>query len=175
MSRTFGPAEQLGIVVRNIEAAMQHWTENMGVGPFFYLEDVKTLEYSYKGVPGTLNLKAAFAYSGPMQIELIELIGDTPSSYKDFLDAGNEGLHHLGFLTENYDADLQRLLDSGLEIEQQGTVLTEDGKFTYFASQSHPGTVTELIAVTDANRQLFEMVKAACANWDGSDPIRRIG
>ena len=35
-------------------------------------------------------------------------------------------------------------------------------------------TVMELIAVSDADRQLFETVQAAAENWDGSEPIRRL-
>ena len=174
MSTLLGPAHQLGIVVRDIQAAMVHWTKNMGVGPFFYLENPPIFDYKYRGKPSPLKLRAAFAYSGLMQIELIELVNDTPSSYKDFLDAGHEGLHHLGFLSENYVDDLQRAVDAGLEVEQSGKALNDEGHFAYFASQGHPGTVMELIAVTDANRQLFEMVQAASANWDGSEPIRRL-
>ena len=34
MSRLFGEFRQVGIVVRDIEAAMKHWTEVLGVGPF---------------------------------------------------------------------------------------------------------------------------------------------
>jgi hypothetical protein len=174
MNRIFGPAFQLGIVVRDIEAAMRHWTENMGIGPFFYIDDVPIFDYEYLGKPSPLKVHGAFSYTGPMQIELIELVGDTLSSYKDFLDAGNEGLHHLGFLTENFEVDLQRGLDAGLEVEQSGKALNQEGKFTYFASQAHAGTVMELVAVTDANHQMFEIVQAAADNWDGSEPIRRL-
>jgi hypothetical protein len=174
MSTILGPAHQLGIVVRDIEAAMLHWTQNMGIGPFFYMHNPPIFDYEYHGKPSALKLRAAFAYSGPMQIELIELVGDTPSSYKEFLDAGNEGLHHLGFISQNYEADLQRSLDAGLEVEQSGKAINEEGDFAYFASQGHPGTVMELIAETDANRQLFEMVQVASMNWDGNEPIRRL-
>ncbi len=42
MSRIFGKVCQNGYVVRDIEAAMKHWITVMGVGPWFYIEDVKT-------------------------------------------------------------------------------------------------------------------------------------
>lgn len=175
MSRILGPAHQLGIVVRDIEAAMRHWTEKNGVGPFFYMEDLPTIEFQYKGESHPLHIRAALAYSGPMQIELIELIGNTPSAYLDFLGDGHEGLHHIGYLSEDYDADLQRALDAGMVIEQSGVVLSEDGRFAYFESDGHPGTVMELIAVTDTNREIFQMIKAASENWDGTEPVRRMG
>ena len=51
MSRIFGDIRQNGYVVRDIEAAMQHWTEVLGVGPFFYFEDVPIADFTYKGAP----------------------------------------------------------------------------------------------------------------------------
>ena len=39
MSRLFGACRQIGIVVRDIESAMQHWTEVCGVGPWCQREE----------------------------------------------------------------------------------------------------------------------------------------
>ena len=33
MSQRFGEIRQMGYVVRDIEAAMKHWIETLGVGP----------------------------------------------------------------------------------------------------------------------------------------------
>src|SRR3954469_6497065 len=38
MSRLFGPLRQMGYVVPDVEAAMRHWIEVCGVGPWFYAE-----------------------------------------------------------------------------------------------------------------------------------------
>ncbi len=35
MNRGFGSVRQNGYVVRDIEAALKHWTEVLAVGPFF--------------------------------------------------------------------------------------------------------------------------------------------
>ena len=40
MSRLLGEIRQNGYVVRDVEAAMRHWSEVLGVGPFFYFERV---------------------------------------------------------------------------------------------------------------------------------------
>ena len=74
MSTLPGPAHQLGIVVRDIQVAMAHWTKNMCVGPFFYLENPPIFDYQYRGKPSPLKLRAAFAYSGLLQIELFEMV-----------------------------------------------------------------------------------------------------
>ena len=47
MSIFFHGARQVGYVVRDIEKAMTHWSEVLGVGPWFYKEDVGTTEFRY--------------------------------------------------------------------------------------------------------------------------------
>jgi hypothetical protein len=105
--------------------------------------------------------RIALANSGPLQIELIDQRSPVRTSYSDFLDAGHEGLHHVGFFSEDYDELLHRGLDTGLAIEQDGVLFSPEGKFTYFATTGHPGTIQELIAVHDGNRDLFQMIAAS--------------
>jgi hypothetical protein len=38
MSRIYGEVRQLGYVVRDIDAAMRHWVDVLGVGPWFYVD-----------------------------------------------------------------------------------------------------------------------------------------
>ncbi len=45
MSRIFGSIRQNGYVVSDIEAAMRHWTEVMGIGPWFYVERAPIREF----------------------------------------------------------------------------------------------------------------------------------
>ncbi|CAN5698325.1 hypothetical protein BH09ACT9_BH09ACT9_22900 [soil metagenome] len=37
MSRYFGPLRQLGFVVNDIDSALKHWIDVVGVGPFFFV------------------------------------------------------------------------------------------------------------------------------------------
>ena len=41
LSRIFGAVCQNGYVVRDIRAAMDHWVNVMGVGPWYYIDRVK--------------------------------------------------------------------------------------------------------------------------------------
>ena len=47
MSRLFGPLRQMGYVVRDVEAAMRHWIDVCGVGPWFYAERLPLTAFSY--------------------------------------------------------------------------------------------------------------------------------
>jgi hypothetical protein len=90
MSRIFGAVRQNGYVVRNIQAAMDHWINVMGVGPWYYIETVKTDWFRHRGVDSPVAMSIALANSGDLQIELIQPRNDAPSLYKEFLDAGHD-------------------------------------------------------------------------------------
>jgi hypothetical protein len=172
MSRLFGPVRQNGYVVHDIEAALAHWTGVMGVGPFWYVERVPMQEFRYRGEPSPLEVSIALANSGPLQIELIQQRNDAPSMYRDFLAAGHEGLQHVAYWTEAFDRDLARALENGFEIGQAGQI-GADGRFVYFESRAHPGSVIELSEISGAKGRFFAHIADAAERWDGSDPIRR--
>jgi catechol 2,3-dioxygenase-like lactoylglutathione lyase family enzyme len=177
MAGLFGPIAQIGMVVRDIEAAMAHWGQVCGVGPWFYMPRYPLPRFSYRGVerPGP-DLAIALAYSGEMQLELIQQRCATPSMYRDFLDAGLEGMQHWAFWAEDYDAALARALAAGQHIGQAGDA-TGRGRFAYLDSTYRDSTgpaasVVEIVELTPARAAGFARIKAAAAGWDGSDPIR---
>ena len=175
MSRVFGEIRQNGYVVRDIEAAMQHWTHVLGVGPWFYMERAPITEFRYFGEPSDAVASIALANSGPLQIELIQTRNDAPSMYRDFLAAGREGLQHVAYWTESFDADLARLEARGLRVGQSGCAGGPSGRFVYFATETHPGTVVELSEVSGPKGTFFRHIRDTARSWDGSEPIRRIG
>ena len=174
MSQLFGPVRQMGYIVRDIESAMRHWTVAMHIGPFYYCERMPMLDLCFQGVQQIPEVSMALTYSGNLQIALIQQRDQTASSYLDFLATGNEGLHHIGFLSEHYDLDLQRAAEAGLRVEQSVVVGDPEGKSTYFASRGHAGTMLKLTALYPGNRDLYHMVQTEAERWDGSGPVRRI-
>lgn len=172
MSRLFGDIRQNGYVVRDIESALVHWTEVLGIGPFFYIERVPMDRFQFDGIDSPLEVSIALANSGPLQIELIQQRNDAPSMYRDFLAAGHEGLQHVAFWTSEMDRDLERAAKAGFEIAQSGEI-GENGRFVYFKQEAHPGTVVELSEVSGAKGRFFEHIRAAAASWDGSEAIIR--
>jgi len=172
MSRIFGAVTQNGYVVRDIHAAMDHWINVMGVGPWFYVDRVKTDYFTYRGQPSAMEMSVALANSGDLQIELIQQRNDAPSMYKDFLDAGHEGLQHMAYWTKDYQTIYDRALSLGYKVGHEGQIGGEQGRFSYFETQAHPGTVIELSDISGNKGKLFEHIRKASINWDGSDPIR---
>ncbi|MGZ0188879.1 MAG: VOC family protein [Alphaproteobacteria bacterium] len=171
MSRLFGDFRQVGVVVRDIEAAMQHWIDVCGVGPWFYAEQLPVTMFSYRGERhDDIHISVALANSGDVQIELIQQRCDTPSMYRDFLAAGHEGMQHWSSWPVDYDAKLEHALANGYTVGQQGD--SARGRFVYLRNEGHPGTVIEMAHMTKGRRKIFDGIAAASVNWDGADPIR---
>jgi len=179
VSRIFGPVRQLGIVVNDLQATMKFYAEELGIGPFFYWQQIPLMEFVYNGEPSGAKGAVALAYSGKLQLELICPHDDLPSSYRTFLATGPEGLHHYGYFSANYEADLARAEASGYAIEQHGKIGDPAQpeaafRFTYYQSAGHRGTISEIIEFTEPTKQLYAMIEAAATGWDGSDPVRRL-
>ena len=173
MSILFGPIRQMGYVVQDIEAAMQHWTRALRVGPFYYAEGAPIHEFSYRGAASDVRASIALSYSGSTQIALIQQRNEAPSSFLDFLKAGRNGLHHVGFFSGNFDRDLRRAREVGLNVLQTSIIGNPDGKFAILSSEDPIRTRPALIATSDWNLDLFRMVEKEAQRWDGSGPIRR--
>jgi len=94
-------------------------------------------------------MRVALANAGDLQIKLIEQTNDSPSMYRDFLSAGNEGLQHVAYWSLDFEDDLQRAHDLGWEIGQQGRI-GDSGRF-------------------------FEHIRRKASTWDGHHPIREAG
>lgn len=171
MSRYFGEIRQAGYVVHDIEAAMDHWSRVLGVGPWFYKEQVPVENYCYRGQSYEIHNSVALANSGPLQIELIQTRNDAPSMYRDFLRAGHTGLQHNAYWTTAFDADLVRLRALGFEVAMSGEV-GKNGRFVYFDTEDHPGTVIELSEIAGPKGRMFDLIRAAALDWDGKAPVR---
>jgi catechol 2,3-dioxygenase-like lactoylglutathione lyase family enzyme len=171
MSRFFGDIRQAGYVVNDIEQAMDYWSKTLGIGPWFYNPRVPIVNYRYRGDSYEPHNSVALANSGSLQMELIQVRNDTPSMYRDFLKAGNTGLQHVAYWTQDYDADLARLEAQGFKAVMSGEV-GKNGRFVYFDTETHPGTVIELSEVAGPKGKMFDLIREASQDWDGKDPVR---
>ncbi|HYP84367.1 VOC family protein [Variovorax sp.] len=172
MSRFFGEIRQVAYIVPDIEAAMDHWSRVLGVGPWYYNPRVPIRNYTYRGERYEPHNSVALANAGGLQIELVQTRNDVPSMYRDFLRAGHAGVQHVAYWTEHFDADLARAQAAGFNVCMGGEV-GANGRFVYFEdSGALPGTTIELSEVAGPKGKLFRLIREAAANWDGKDPVR---
>jgi hypothetical protein len=174
MSRIFGSINQIGYVVRDIHASMEHWVRH-GVGPWFYIDNVTTDYFRYRGEDSDMKMSVAIANSGDIQIELIQQRNDGPSVYKDFLDAGREGAQHIAYWSTNYQDLYDSALAAGYTVAQEGSIGGEQGRFAYLDTEHDQGTVIEISDISGPKGEMFAYVRDVAANWDGAEPIRVLG
>ena len=171
MHAGFGPIRQMGYVVRDIEAAMRDWAEKLRIGPWFYNPRLALSHYRFRGVDyPDFDMSYALANSGDMQIELIQQRCDTPSLYREHLDRHGEGLQHVCIWPTDYDAAFALAEASGLAVAQEGRFGRI--RFAYFEDAHRGGTSLEMSELVPGRLPGIERIRAAAADWDGSDPVR---
>ncbi len=169
-----GEIMQLAYVPADFDAALKHWIEVMGAGPFFALDHVKLEGVKYRGAPSDIDFSMALGYWGDMQIELIRQHNDAPSIYKAWRDEGYEGLQHVCILVDDMIHARAVCVGSGAVVAQEGLV-AGGGEVIYVDTGGGPGTMVEILKPGAGSRAFFTMMRDAARDWDGSDPFRRLG
>ena len=169
-----GPIMQLAWLPEDFDAAVQHWTQTMGVGPFFLLENIALQDMTYRGEPSEAVFSLALAYWGDVQVELIRNENDAPSIYN-----GEHGvrdrLHHVCLLSDDIAAARQTCLERGAQVLLEAKV-GEDGAVIYVDPRpGEAGHLVEILKPQSGTLEVFAMMREAARNWDGSDPVRRLG
>lgn len=164
---------QLAFVPQDFDAAVKHWTQVMGVGPFFLMEGIHLEGMKYKGDPSDAVFDLALAYWGDIQIELIRPRDEHPSIYRGaYADVGG-GLHHVCILVDDIEEARRVCHASGAEIVIEGAL--GDSKVIYVDPGSGPGHIVEILQQGEGGPDLFAMIKQAGEGWDGGEPLRKLG
>ena len=109
---------QLGYVYRDIKKQARILEENFGLPKFAFLEN-KPTKYNYRGKETIIQTTIGFSRSLNVQIELIQLITGE-CIFKEFIDAGKEGLHHFGIFVEDVDAIVKKYVERGYLLVHEG-------------------------------------------------------
>ena len=168
-----GPVGQLAYLPQDFDAAVRYWTETMGVGPFYLMENVALGDAKYKGVPTGAVFSIAIAYWGDVQIELIRPENSEPSIYTGEY-AVTDSLHHICIFVDSIAEARAACAQAGATILVEGKV-GEDGEVIYVDAGQGPGHVIELLQNMTGADAIFQMIKDAAKDWDGSEPLRKLG
>ncbi len=135
-----GPLSHVGIVVEDMDKAVDYYSSVFGIGPF-HVEVYDLNKFSHKGQSINAKVKAGIAYTGSAFVELVQVLeGETPHS--QFLREKGEGLQHLAFSVDNIDEALEDLAKQGIEPLMRYS-LTVEGKGESGASGGKPFEVHE--------------------------------
>lgn len=161
---------QAAYIVADVEQAVMTWVDR-GAGPFF-LKPYKTRgEPTYLGRPANLDHISAFGQYGALMIELIQPLGEGPTVYS--LPGGGEGLHHFAEICPDLDASITRAAALGRPLVCRGGTAQTPAAFV--DARADLGHLIELCQDSPQLRYLYDFVAKAAQEWDGTDPVRRLG
>ena len=172
IGKGFGRVVQIAYLVEDIDAAMQHWLEQAGLGPWTCFRNIE-LATEFDGRNFTLHIHEALAYMGDLQIQLVQSLDspETVTPYQDAVRAGNWGVHHMAFFADDIDATIEHARAQGFE---RTCAMRDKGGYRYYYCQSKtmPAVWIEFLESYPDLHTIFREGIAAAENWDGSEPIR---
>ena len=150
---------QVAFVVKDIQAGQKFFNKHLGVPHFYLFENIKIEEKIYRGNEGNFYMHLALAYAGEIQIELIEHISGE-SIFKEFLEKKGEGMHHIGFIVDDYQKAVDDFAANGYSILQSGRVGSTPGaRFAFFDTEAAIGSIMEILVLDEDMRNLFKKIK----------------
>lgn len=139
------PLHHVGVVVRDIEEAISHF-EALGFGPFSFNESVRSFTIDFvgelHGTPEEWRVKVSNGKMGDVEFELLEPCGGY-SALQESLDTYGEGLHHVGFLTDDIQRDIAEQTARGAKIWTM-SLRTDAPSFVYFEPSPVGNVAVEL-------------------------------
>jgi len=166
----WGPPGQIGYMVHDLASAAQQWTDTIGIGPWRIFEHAPISDFHFNGAPSSVEVSIALAFTGDMQIELIQQHNDAPSMYRELLGTYGEGAQHVCFYPSNYGAAIDAAVAAGMTIGQEGEIWGIH--FAYLRGDA--GRVIELAQLPEAMQASRQAGIGEAADWDGTRPIRHV-
>lgn len=162
---------QVAYVVQDMHRDMQEYARKYNIGPWFYTDSYELKNATYRGEPTQPAMKLCLGFSGHMTFELIEPLNDSPSVYRDIIDANGYGFHHLGMASLDFEADVKKYSAMGYEMAFYGENL-RGARIAYFDTRPDFPGMLELIEMTPSQDAFLGKMYEVSKGWDGTDPVR---
>jgi Glyoxalase/Bleomycin resistance protein/Dioxygenase superfamily len=137
---------QTAFYVQDIEKAVYRWNRLYGAGPFVVLHHYKMEKLEYRGrqldKSEFPDLSYALGYLGDLMIQFTAQDDDNPSVYRDMYRRGQEGFHHVAYLTATFEQEVQRLIGLGFDVGMRFEVDGAEG--AYVDTRTETGCFTEI-------------------------------
>ena len=171
--KVLGDIVQMAYLPDDFDAALRYWTQTVGVGPFFLMENVRLGDMKYCGQPTEAVFSIAIGYWGDIQIELCRPENQAPSIYTGEY-AVTDRLHHICIFVKDIVEARAACAKVGAKVIVEGKV-GDSGEVIYVDAGGGPGHLIELLQPMAGSEALFAMMRDAARDWDGTDPLRPIG
>src|ERR671916_1413391 len=148
----FTETMQLGIVVRDLEATVQRYEDDYGIGPWRFdpIDLGEANDYREHGQPAERSNRIAIAMVGRVMWELIEPL-DEDGIYARFLAEKGEGVHHVAVATPDFDETVARAeRKDGLMLRCKHSGID----IAYLDTQRDLGVIIEIASGMPGDREL---------------------
>ena len=138
---------QIGIVVPDIGKAVRYYSKFLNIRPWFRSKTISN-DVAFRGESFSLELDIALAFSGGLEIELIQMLTDRLCIYSDIMKKQGGGLHHIGTMVRGFDKKLGQMKAAGIGVIQSGVIRTVGGavtRYAYMDTVSTCGIISEII------------------------------
>jgi len=136
---------QIGYVVKDVDKTVSYYRDTLGIRPWMLLDE-RPQPCIEKGKEVHPLLKIALAYTGPIQLELIQVV-EGESVYLNHPAESLWRVHHLGFMVQDIEKRLNACQKLGIVVLQRGTIrdigFTVD--YAYLDTVEEAGVVIEFI------------------------------
>ncbi len=161
-------------ITPDLRNAITCMTSRFRVGPWFIQERFTPAKARCFGERVDIVLSVAFTFHGNTMLELLQQHTTHASPFEpaELPRAINDDrMHHVGIATSRFDDTTHRYLADGFS-----ATFSADpplGRLVMLSSPESP-TAVELLEWTPRRRDLFEGIRQAAANWDGTQTIRHL-
>ncbi len=148
---------QIGIVVPDIGKAVRYYSKILNIKPWFRSKTASN-NAVFQGESFSLELDIALAFSGGLEIELIQMLTDRKCIYSAIMKNQGGGLHHIGTMVTGFDKKIEQLKTMGIGVIQSGIIKTVGGavtKYAYMDTISTCGIISEIIESKLAGMPVF--------------------
>mgnify|MGYP003574955684 CR=1 FL=1 len=181
---SLAPYTQICYVSLDLDRSIERWIR-AGAGPF-YVGDSASLppDRTYRGAIAVDQFRAAIAFLGSTQIEIVQPLDDQPSFYREVLernraDAKEEVLHHVQpkarpMSEAAFDEECHKLERDGLNCV---ATLTAPGGGTVRYYEDPANLLGFFIEMSHKSERVFALMEKMFEQhlaWDGKEPVREM-
>ena len=129
--------------------------------------DLQLNEHRYRGTfRDPVVIDAAFAQSGPLNIEIIQVKSKGENAFSDMFAKGEGGLHHVAYFCDDYGKERDRLEGLGYPVASEFSI-GDDVPVCYVDTRATLSHMVELYPRDRLLIDLYNRVRNARNHWDG--------
>jgi hypothetical protein len=151
--------------VGDLDEAIGRWHRMLGIGPFLVRRHIALDDVLYRGQRATLDISAAHAQAGDIQIELVQQHCSSPSAFRDMFAPDEEGLHHIALFPEDHEAMVGHYRQLGFETATE-LITAERRGAAYVDTCATLGHMVEIYRVNDSLVEFYRAIERAANEWD---------